>query len=64
MPRAIQLIVPKAGPVKMAEQEGAEAARRGRARSSNPYSLSRGVVERQHWFVGYDRQLADLAEFP
>lgn len=41
--------------MEMAEQEGAETARRGRARGSNLYPVNQDVILRQHWFLGYDQ---------
>lgn len=45
---------------KEAHKEGAEAARGGRARSSNPYPMGQNTMPRLEWFRGYDRQLDEL----
>jgi len=41
------------------EREGAEAARRGRGRSTNPYPQS-DMAGRNQWFAGYDRKIEQM----
>ena len=36
------------------ENEGKDAAREGLDRESNPYNLETQMIERSHWFIGYD----------
>lgn len=56
------LLAPASKPVlrRLARQEGAEAARRGRARSSNPYPIIRDTTLRAEWFLSYDQLHAEL----
>lgn len=47
--------------LKHAHTESADAARARRARSSNPYPVTRDMTLRREWFHGYDQRLAELA---
>jgi hypothetical protein len=57
----IRLAAPTMPLKKLAQKEGAEAARLGRARSSNPYPPTYDIALRQGWFRGYDQLLANRA---
>ena len=42
------------------EWEGADAARKGRGRSTNPYPQS-DVAARNQWFAGYDGKVEQMS---